>query len=1218
MKATRPGLFRPLQVWLLLMMIGVPAMAQESSNFSPLEYIQNKGQWEGDFLYKADLGGAAIFVKKNGFRFLLLNKDDLMKIPELNHGHMDSSDHKPGYIPLPPNQLPGKLPGNAYGGVNGGIAHHPVRGHAYDLEFLNTNTLSTPQIEASKPTQENINYLIGNDRSKWQSGVGAYTSLLHRDLYKNVDLQIYSEGGQMKYDLIVHPGGDPDVIRFAYTGATSLALKKGNLHIQTSVGEAIELAPFAYQYINNERKRVNVSYQLSGTTVSFKVSGKYDNSYPLVIDPTVVFATLTGSRADNWGFTATYDAAGNFYAGGIAFNNGYPVSTGAYDNSFNSGQFDMSITKFNAAGTQIIYSTYLGGSGEDQPHSLFVDGQGQLVISGRTNSGNYPVDTVYGPGGGFDIAVTKLNATGTGIVGSVKIGGTSNDGLNMRPDKGGPTDVLLRNYGDDARSEVVIDGAGNIYIASSTQSANFPASATSFQPTYGGGRQDAVIVKLGANVRMQWASFLGGSAEDAAYVLAVNGTNSVYVAGGTASSNFPARAGSIYPSFRGGACDGYITNVSANGATILQSTFMGSDNQRADQIYGIQLDRDGNVYVMGTTEGTWPILQPTGTATFYNDNSKQFISKLRPDLSAFIYSTTFGKAAPQPSISPVAFLVDRCQNVYVSGWGGVLNSGNDFSNSGTSGLPVTADARKPTSDNSDFYFFVLKRDALGQLYGTFYGGNGLAEHVDGGTSRFDQNGVIYQAICAACGTGRKPRFPTTPGAYNSGIPDGCNLGALKIAFNLDGVRAGLTTQERKRNYCVPATITFIDTTNITAQSWIWNFGDGTPEVTNTSPTMTHTYNTVGDYHVRMVKYDPASCNLYDTAFIDIRVRADQASVDFTDRRLAPCTALNYEFNNISVAPIGKPFTPTSFVWNFGDGSPTVTTDLTTQTHAYAAEGVYNVTLTLVDTNYCNAPEVITHQLRVAANVVALFEVPDSSCAPFAAVFDNTSKGGVSFNWDFGDGTSSTDIYPTHVYNTPGEYTVTMTATDPNTCNLTDDTTMVITVLPPPVAGFTYQPTKPVENTPHIFTNTSTGAAQYWWDFGDGDTSTLVNPTHQYIATGTYQVCLIAETAFGCHDTTCQTVAAIVNPLFDVPTAFSPNGDGINDKWEVKSFGVSKYDMKVFNRWGQLMFQSNDPRIGWDGRFQGTIQPMDAYAYILNIEFSDGKRATKNGNVTLLR
>lgn len=1218
MKSTRPiGLFSALQVWILVMM-GLPVFAQETtSNYSPIEFVENKGQWAGDFQYRAALGNVSVFTKKNGFRFLLLHKEDMSKLESSKHGQVQDLSKPPVLYPdgvkdKPLSQFPGK-PGSGGGGYVPG----QVRGHAYDLEFL--NALPNPEIIPTKPTQEHISYIIGNDPKKWKSDIGAYTNLLYKDLYQGIDLQVYSESGQMKYDLIVHPGSNPDKIQFVYGGVTGLSLKKGNLHVQTSVGETIELMPFAYQYIDNQRKSVNVQYQLKGNQVSFKVSGKYDNQYPLVIDPTIVFATLSGSRADNWGFTATYDAQGNFYGGGIVFDVGYPVSAGAYDNSFNGKGWDMGITKFNAQGSRIIYSTYIGGAGEDQPHSLFVDGQGNLVISGRSNSGNYPTTATVGPQGGYDIVVTKLNANGSALIGSLRIGGTANDGANITAGKGSGIDVLLRNYGDDARSEVVVDGGGNIYVASSTQSSNFPATAGSFQPTYGGGRQDGVVLKIDPTCNnLIWGSFIGGSAEDAAYVLAINGGNSVYVAGGTASGNFPTRAGAVYPGYRGGACDGYISHISADGSTILQSTFLGSDNGRADQVYGIQLDRDGDVYVMGTTEGTWPVLQPAGTATFYNDNSKQFITKLRPDLSALIYSTTFGTTNSMPSLSPVAFLVDRCKNVYVSGWGGSLNFRAEM-DPGTRGLRVTADARKRTTDGSDFYFFVMKRDATDILYGSFYGGDGLYEHVDGGTSRFDRNGVIYQAICAACPVAnRRLRFPTTPGAYNTGIPDGCNLGSLKIAFNLDGVRAGFTTQERKRNYCVPSTITFIDTTGIPAQSWIWNFGDGQPDVTNTSTSMTHTYNAIGDYRVRLVKFDPGSCNVYDTAYLDIRIRADQATVGFTETRLPPCTALKYEFDNTSVAPPGKPFTNKSFVWDFGDNTPLVTTDDATQQHTYASEGIYNVKLSLVDTNYCNAPEVITHQLRVAANVVAAFAAPDSACAPYMAHFDNISKGGVTFQWDFGDGNTSTDIYPDHLYTQPGRYVVRLVANDPNTCNFTDDTSRVITILPPPVAAYSFQPNKPQENTPTTFTNESTGATHYWWDFGDGETSTEVNPSHQYVKTGTYDVCLVATTQFGCQDTVCQTVSAIVNPLYDVPTAFSPNGDGINDRWEIKGFGVIKYDMKVFNRWGQLMFHSTSQKLGWDGRFNGAIQPMDAYAFVLNLEFSDGVKANKTGNVTLLR
>lgn len=1207
------------------MMYGSPVFSQEHQHGplnTPLEFVENKGQWNTDFRYRAALGGASVFLRDNGFRVLLMHPGDMAKLEAFRHGGPKDSARYTYYPDGAPKDKKNRANGRASAPSGDDAANPPkpgnVRGHSYDIQFL--NAAARPEIIPSKPTQENISYFIGNDPSKWKSGIGAYTNVLYKNMYPNIDVQVYSESSQLKYDVVVHPGGNPSQVKLKYTGATSISLKKNTLHIQTTVGEAIELAPYAYQYVNGQRKTVNVQYQLSGNVVSYKVSGRYDEQYPLVIDPTVVFATLSGSAAENWGFTATYDAGGNFYGGGIAFNQGYPVSPGVYDGTFNGARYDMAITKFNPTGNRIVYSTYIGGMGEEQPCSMFVDANGNLVISGRTNSNNFPALDSAGPCGGSDIVVVKLNANGSALIGSMRIGGSGLDGANIRGEKGGGTDVLLRNYGDDARSEVVIDGAGNIYVASSTQSPDFPASANAYQSTYGGGRQDAVVLKINPNCNaLLWGTFLGGSAEDAAYVLAVNGGNSVYVAGGTASANFPMRGGGVYNSYRGGACDGYIAHLSADGRTLLHSTFMGSDNSKADQVYGIQLDRVGDVYVMGTTEGDWPIQQPAGTATFYNDNSKQFITKLRPDLSALIYSTTFGKNASVPSLSPVAFLVDRCQNVYVSGWGGELNSGSQFANSNTRNLPVTPDARKSRSDGSDFYFFVMKRDALDILYGTFYGGDGLFEHVDGGTSRFDQNGVIYQAICAACPIGpNRVRFPTTPGAYFTGFPGGCNLGALKIAFNLDGVRAGFTTRERRRNFCIPADLEFIDTTNVSAESWTWNFGDGSADVVTTVPNASHSYPAVGDYRVRLIKYDPASCNLADTAYMDIRVREDEAVMGFTEQRLPPCTALEYLFVNTSTHPPGKPFTNTSFTWNFGDNTPEVITDTTRQTHHFASEGIYNVQLTLTDTNYCNAPQTQTLPLRVAANVVAAFTVQDSACAPFIANFDNISKGGVTFNWTFGDGGTSTAAYPTHTYTQPGRYPVRLQAYDPNTCNQYHDTTIFITVMPPPTAQFIFQPNKPVENTPHMFTNQSTDASHYRWDFGDGNISNEVNPTYQYLRTGTYEVCLIAYTEFGCTDTVCQQVSAIVNPLYDVPTAFSPNGDGVNDIWEIKGFGIIHYDMKVFNRWGQLMFQSNDIRLGWNGRFNGAIQPMDAYAFVLNIEFTDGNKVTKTGNVTLLR
>ncbi|UCJ07684.1 PKD domain-containing protein [Chitinophaga pendula] len=1199
-------------------------MAQQyppAANFTPLSFSENKGQWDKAILYKTDLGGSVITLKKNSFGFLLLNKQDLDQLSEDAHGNYRPGNNDNPHIehgkvttPTPASQTPVKE-----NPVLSEQKNPAVRGHYYNVTFLNAT--DNPQVTADKAQEAYANYFIGNDPSKWASEVKSYQRVNYKNLYPGIDMQVYSEASQLKYDLIVNPGADPAQVKLQYDGATSMEIKKGQLYINTSVGYVIEQSPYAYQYINNQRVSVKVSYQLKNNQVSFRIGNNYDNKYALIIDPTYVFSTLTGAKADNWGFTATYDAQGNFYGGGIVRDaNGYPTTPGAVQSVY-AGGVDIGITKFSANGRNAIYSTYIGGNSAEQPHSLFVDPQGNLVIAGRTRSGNFPFKTSAGTSGGWDIAVVKLNATGTAITGAIRIGGSADDGVNIRDDREAGPFALLRNYGDDARSEVVLDGAGNIYVASCTRSANFPVTANAYQKTFGGS-QDAVVMKIDPTCSsLLWATFLGGNLEDAAYVLAVNGTNSVYVAGGTGSSNFPTTAGSIYNGFRGGICDGFITHLSADGSSILQSTFLGSDNPAADQVYGIQLDAKGFVYVMGTTEGSWPSKQSPGTPTFYNDNSKQFIAKLQPDLSAFIYSTTFGKAASLPSLSPVAFLVDRCENVYVSGWGGGINPQLKYPNSNTFGLPLK-DALQSTTDGADFYFFVLQRDATGILYGSYFGGNGLSEHVDGGTSRFDRDGVIYQGICAWCSAPGAPKFryPVTPGTYATAPPTFCNLGALKIAFNLAGVKAGIKTTGNKNNFCVPATVSFEDTTSTTAQTWEWTvINQAAPVVMTTKDPFTYTFNAVGDYIVRLVKKDPSTCNGADTAFTEIKIREDKATLTFVNRRLEPCEALSYEFDNTgSIAPAGKPFTNKSFVLNFGDGSPADSVGIGVFPHKYQNPGVYNVTMTLVDTNYCNAPETITLQLRVAANVHASFIAPDSACAPATIEFNNTSQGGASFTWDFGDGNTSTDVNPTHTYSTPGTYNIHLVAVDNNTCNKQDDTTSTIIISPPPTADFDFTPKQPKENTPVSFTNLSNGAVSYVWNFGDGHESTQTNPTYQYNKTGTYEVCLTATNQFGCIDSVCKPVSAIVVPLYDVPSAFSPNGDGINDVFYVKGFAVSRFNIKIFNRWGQLVFESNDINIGWDGKFKGSLQSMDAYAYVINLEFNDGTKANKTGNLTLLR
>ncbi|WP_123891689.1 DUF7948 domain-containing protein [Chitinophaga costaii] len=1216
----RTGFFFGL---ICLCALGASAQQTASPDYSPLEFIENKGQWSQDFLYQADMGGGMVYLRKNSFVFFLQDKNDFDLLHDWVHGrpsgdyiqdigskHAGVKNNNPIPSPIAPAS-----------GSGAGVGPMPkVRGHAYEVSFAGANPNAT--LIPEKATEGYRSYFIGNDPTKWRANVLAYKNVTYQAIYPNVDVRVYSEAARLKYDLIIAPGGRVDAVKLDYEHTSGVEIKKGNLVIHTSVGDAIEQAPVAYQYINDQRVSVNVSYQLKKGLVGFKVSGEYDPGYPLIIDPNYIFSTLSGSRADNWGFTATYDNQGYFYAGGIVMGVGYPVTMGAVQSSYGGGTgsppSDISISKFTPDGTKLVYATYLGGSNQDQPHSLVVDGQHQLIIAGRTNSANFPYKTAIGPRGGWDIAVVKLNATGTALVGSISIGGSNADGVNVAEESTGAL-TTLRNYGDGSRSEVLLDPAGFIYLASCTQSRNFPIRG-GFQTSIGG-EQDGVVLKFDPDCSaLVWSSYLGGKANDAAFVLALPDTKSVYVGGATASPDFPVKGAVISNTFQGGATDGFVAHIAADGSAMQQSTFIGSDNGAADMLYGLQLDANGYLYAMGTTEGNWPSKQPAGTPTFYNDHSKQFIVKMQPDLSDYVYSTTFGKKANNPSISPVAFLVDRCENVYVSGWGGdkVVN-GLDagFPNSNTIGLPLK-NPLQATTDGKDFYFFVLKKDATMQLYGSYFGGNGLFEHVDGGTSRFDRNGIIYQAICAACRAGTpQPRYPTTPGAYSSVQPQGCNLAALKISFNLDGIKASIKTINRKSHYCVGDNITFIDSTQMAATSWTWDFDDGVTVVGK--DTIGHAFQKAGDYKVRLIKYDPNSCNVYDTAYYTVRIREDQANVATQFKRLPPCGSLSYEFINLSEAPNGKPFTKTSFTWDFDDGSPIVTTDTATQRHTFAQEGIYNVLLTLIDTNYCNAPDVDTIPLRVASNVVASFFVPDSGCVPFTFTVNNTTKGGQFFTWTFGDGSTSTDAYPVHTYGQKGQYQLKMVATDTTTCNQTDSITKTITVVAAPGASFSFSPVIAKVNTPTVFTNLSSpDATSFIWSFGDGSVSDERQPEHQYNKTGTYDVCLTAFNALGCADTLCQKVSAIVVPLFDVPSAFSPNGDGLNDVLLVKAFGVEKFDLKIFNRQGQLVFQTNDPLIGWNGTFKGVAQPIDAYAYAVTLLFTDGTKASKAGSVTLLK
>jgi gliding motility-associated-like protein len=1195
-----------------------------------IQFIQNKGQWDSAIVFKGELSTGAFFLNKKGVSVLLHNPADLLRMNETHHGQRPEADSALAHGAASPYQ--GKQ----------GPERNILHSHLYSISFLQAS--DQVSLVADKPLQTYNNYFIGNDPSKWASFCNIYQAVTYRNIYPNIDIRYYTGNGQLKYDIIVHPGGDPNQIALKYDGVDKINITKRNLHIKTSVGEVQELAPYAYQLSDTNKTEVSCKYELSkDNTVRFKVNN-FTPGQTLVIDPTLVFCSFSGSLVSNWGFTATPAPDGSFFSGGIVFGEGFQTNKpGAFQSDFAGGEIDVGIIKFSSNGSRKVYGTYLGGSANETPHSLICDPQGNLIVLGRTYSKDFPAMKRIGPGGNADIFLLKLNASGSALIGSLVIGGTGPDAVNIQDQfvcgSGCETATsLIRNYGDDSRSEVILDATGNIYVAASSQSPNdFPVTPGAFQTRFGGGLQDGVVFKTDPNcTNLIFSSFLGGSSDDAAFVIAQNPiTTDIYVAGATASVDFPGnKAGVKQPAFSGGICDGFVTIISQDGSTQKATTYMGTPQN--DAIYGIQCDKKGFPYIMGSTTGNWPVVN----AAYSVAGTKQFVSKLLPDLSDFVYSTTFGSkgGSRTPNISPVAFLVDRCENVYVSGWGGYLFARTDpYNLSGTSGMAVTPNAIKPVTDNRDFYFIVIQKNASALLYGTFFGQVdgplSISEHVDGGTSRYDQNGIIYEAICANCGGNSVGPFPTTPGVVfprngtidAQGQATGCNMAAVKIAFNFAGVSAGIKSTINgipDSSGCITLNVLLSDTVR-NAKSYIWSFGDGTPPLATTSFQVPHSYPLVGNYLVMLVAIDSNSCNVTDTAYIHIRARSDRAALAMDISKIPPCESLSFTFSNLSTAPPAKPFTDSSFIWDFGDGSPQVRAGASppSLSHSYTSSGTYIVRLMMVDTNYCNYPDELDDTLRVAPLVQALFQTPDSGCAPYSAFFNNTSLAGQQFFWNFGDGTTSTASSPTHVYPSVGTYRVSLVAIDSGTCNIIDSTFKLITVNPLPVAAFTYEPQPPQANVRTVFNNNSTGAKHYTWLFGDGDSAVRNNldtVIHQYQKTGTFTACLIAYNQFECPDTACGPVETVVNPLLDIPNAFTPGRFGQNGIIKVQSFGIATMTFRIYNRWGQLVFETNDPNQGWDGTFRGKPEPMDVYAYTLEAQFFDGTKTTRKGDITLIR
>ena len=465
--------------------------------------------------------------------------------------------------------------------------------------------------EGKAPTR--VSYFRGKDQSKWKSDIPTYDLVSLGEVYKGIELKLRAYGNNVEKLFFVRPEGDPLSIRVKTEGAKNIKVnKEGELELETDLGVVKFTMPVAYQKENGKKKFIEVAYAVKGNEYTFTV-GDYDRTKELVIDP-LLASTFLGGSGNDWVNSISIDSSGNVYVAGETYSSDFPITTGAYDNTFSGCVYDAFVSKLNSNLTQLLASTFLSGSCWSWASCISVDSSGNVYVAGGTiaaddfpiTSGAYQ-ETMHGAGDAF---VSKLNSDLTQLLASTFLGGSESDGA----------------------SSISIDSSGNDYVAGGTGSSDFPVTTG----TAHGGSEDAFVAKLNSDLAQLLAStFLGGYSGDRAGSISTDSSGNVYVAGKTYSSDFPTTDGA-YDTTHNGGDDVFVSALDGNLQNLLASTFLGGSGGEGYSHYvfypyvgsPMTIDSSGHVYVAGwTSSSDFPTTDGAHDITFDGDKDG-FVSKL--------------------------------------------------------------------------------------------------------------------------------------------------------------------------------------------------------------------------------------------------------------------------------------------------------------------------------------------------------------------------------------------------------------------------------------------------------------------------------------------------------------------------------------------------------------------------------------------------------------
>jgi hypothetical protein len=558
------------------------------------------------------------------------------------------------------------------------------------LHLLNSNRSAMPQVEQPLPAK--ANYFLGSDPQKWRANVPIFARVRYPSVYKNVDLVYYGADSQLEYDFVIQPGGDPKSIRFSLDAARRPAIdRNGDLTLQVGNAQFALRKPATYQLIAGQKHHVSAEFQPSGHD-SFGIHVEdYDRSLPLIVDPVLAYSTFLGGSADEGIFGIAFDEEGNIYVAGETSSADFPNKDAVQKHVV--GSYDVFVSKFDPTGTQLIYSTYLGGSAFDHAIGIRIDESGSAYVAGITQSPDFPVKNARQPAlagisNGF---IAKLSPSGSELVFSTYLGG--------------------RNF--DQILALALDKHKHLYVAGSTNSRDFPVTAKAFQKVCDGAANggfcigDAFVTQFDESGKnLVYSTYLGGRGYDTAGGLAVDDEGHAYIAGQTYSTDFPTKRG--YQSSLSGFADAFVTKLNPSGSEVLFSTFLGGSS--FDGANDLALDRQGNVYVTGITGSTdFPMVQP-----FQSKNQggqfDGFLAKLDLQTSQLIYSTYVGGNG-----------IDYPFRIAVNGRGEASIVGFTSSTNFPLLNPIQASYR---GGITDAFVFTLDRTGERPRFSTYLGGSG--------------------------------------------------------------------------------------------------------------------------------------------------------------------------------------------------------------------------------------------------------------------------------------------------------------------------------------------------------------------------------------------------------------------------------------------------------------------------------------------------------------